>query len=101
MYVVNTSFMVDPACHGQWYALVTGRFIEMLRSEGFEKFLFTRVLSEEPCPHHTYSLQVDVEDIEQYQRFMNDIIGEYRSIASPLLGDGALYFTTLLKKIEL
>jgi len=93
--------MVDPTCHDKWYELLTQRLIPMMADEGFSKYLLTRVLHDDPSGHHTYSLQVDLEDIPAYQHFMENIIGEYAEIAPQLFGEAAMYFTTLLKKIEL
>ena len=100
MYVVNTSFMVNPECHDKWYELITGRLVPRMRGEGFADYLFTRVLAEDSCPHYTYSLQVDATDIPSYQRFTEEIMGEYAEAAGPMFGEGVLYFTSLLKKIE-
>lgn len=101
MYIVNTSFMVEPKAHGQWYVMFTERFIPMLRAEGFEDLVFTRVLSNSGDAHYTYSLQVSVADIPSYQRFMDQIMGEYSNIVLPAFGQNVLHFTSLLKRIPL
>lgn len=101
MYIVNASFMVEPAIHDRWYDLFTTKILIHLRAEGFEKVLFTRVLTDNGDPHYTYSLQVDVPDTGEYQRFMQDVMGEYSSIAGPLFGEQVLHFTSLLKKIPI
>lgn len=100
MYIVNTSFMIEPPVHGRWYEFFTEKFMPRLAIEGFEEFVFTRVLTDNRDPHYTYSLQVHVPDIASYQRFMQDMMGEYSSIVMPLFGEQALHFSTLLKKIE-
>lgn len=105
MYIVNTSFMVEPAVHGRWYDLFEHRFIPYLHSSGFGRapyrIVFTRVLTDTGDSHHTYSLQVEVPDTGEYQRFMQEVMGEYATIAGPLFGEKVLHFTTLLKPIDL
>ena len=105
MYIVNTSFMVEPVVHSRWYDLFEHRFIPYLRSSGFGtapyRIVFTRVLTDTGDSHHTYSLQVEVLDTGEYQRFMQEVMGEYATIARPLFGEKVLYFTTLLKPIDL
>lgn len=101
MYIINTSFMVEPKVHDQWYCMLTDKFIPMLRDEGFSNFTFTRVLTNNNDGHYTYSLQVNVADMPSYQRFMEQMIGQYTDIALPAFGENALHFSTLLKRIEL
>lgn len=101
MYIINTTYVIEPPIHGQWYDIFTTKYVPFLRSAGFEKMVMTRVLSEDKVSHYTYSLQVEVDDIATYQRFMSDAMGEYNQIATPLFGESALHFCTLLKKIDL
>lgn len=109
MYIINTTFIVEPPVHDRWYDLFTGKFMPFLREAGFgnddaqgqRRIVFTRVLTDNGDPHYTYSLQVEVPDTAEYQRFMQDVIGEYTSIAGPLFGEQVLHFTSLLKKIDL
>lgn len=105
MYIVNTTFIVEPAVHERWYDLFVRQFVPFLRAGGFgsdlTRMVFTRVLTDHGDPHYTYSLQVDVPDTAEYQRFMTEMIGEYASITGPLFGEQTLYFTSLLKKIVL
>ena len=93
--------MVNPEHHDKWYELITQRLIPMMRKEGFDKYLLTRVLAEDSCPHYTYSLQIDAQDISSYQQFMENIMGQYVEIADPMFGDDVLHFTSLLKKIAI
>ncbi len=99
-YIVNTSFMVDPPVHGRWYEFLLGQVIPHIVREGFAEPLFTRVLTDAAHGHYTYSLQVQVPDTAQYQRFVRDILGEYTRLAGELFEGGAVHFTSLLKKIE-
>lgn len=109
MYIVNTSFMVEPPVHERWYDLFANKFMPYLREAGFggddaqgqRKIVFTRVLTDNGDPHYTYSLQVEVSDTAEYRRFMQEVMGEYSSIAGPLFGEQALHFTSLLKKIDI
>lgn len=101
MYIINTSFMVEQKVHDQWYTMLTNKFMPLLRTEGFAELTLTRVLTNGNDGHHTYSLQVNVPDIPTYQRFMEQMIGQYTDIAMPAFGERALHFSTLLKRIEL
>lgn len=101
MYIINTSFMVEPKVHDRWYSMFTDRFIPMLGQEGFTEFTLTRVLTNSNDTHRTYSLQVNVPDIPTYQRFIEQMIGQYTDIASEAFGHQALHFSTLLKRIEI
>ena len=66
MYIVNTSFMVEPSVHDRWLKFVTEKYIPALRARGFGKVVFTRVLSVDAEDHFTYSLQVNADDMEAY-----------------------------------
>lgn len=104
MYIVNTTFIVESDVHGQWYDFFREKFLPYVHSAGFggseKREVFSRVLTDAGDPHYTYSLQVEVSDTGEYQRFMADVIGEYATIARPLFGEKALYFTSLLKPID-
>lgn len=101
MYIINTTFIVEPPVHGQWYDLFLQKFVPFVRGAGFDELVFTRVLADNGDAHYTYSLQVGVADLGDYQRFLQDVMGEYNAIAGPLFGEQALYFTSLLKRIEI
>ncbi len=101
MYIVNTTFVIEPQVHGQWYEFITAKFIPHLGVEGFEVLVFSRVLHEESTGHYTYSLQVNAPEMADYQKFVSDILSEYSSTATAMFGERALHFTTLLKRIEL
>lgn len=101
MYIINTSFIVEPVAHAQWYELFTNKFVPYLRSEGFDKLIFTRVLTDENNAHYTYSLQIDHSTVADYQRFMAVVMPEYTSIVLPYFGAKVLHYNSLLKKIEL
>lgn len=106
MYIVNTSFMVEPDIHERWYELFVRKFVPYLQEAGFgtgesQRFVFTRVLTDHGDPHYTYSLQIELPDTGEYQRFMQEAMGEYAAIAGPMFGEKALHFTSLLKKIAI
>ena len=44
MYIVNTSFMVEPSVHDRWLKFVTEKYIPALRARGFGKVVFTRAM---------------------------------------------------------
>ncbi|MFI3263088.1 MAG: DUF4286 family protein [Rikenellaceae bacterium] len=100
MYIINTSFMIEPAVHGQWYEFITKKFIPYLKSVGYEEIIFTKVLSENIEKHHTYSIQIPLETIPDYQKYVNEIFDEYISIAKPIFGANVVYVNTLMKKVQ-
>lgn len=101
MYIVNTSFIIEPEIHDRWYHFFITNIIPLLRGQGFNEPIFTRVLTDNSDGHHTYSLQVPVTDTAEYQRFVSQILGPYSEFAHPLFEQRALHFTSLLKRIEL
>ncbi len=100
MYIISTTFAVDPPVHGLWYKFVTEKFLPRLEEESGESPVFTRVLSQIPEDHYTYSVQCRCADIPFYHRFMSRIMADYMEIAEPMFGDKVVYFTTLLKRID-
>lgn len=100
MYIISTTFAVDPPVHGLWYKFVTEKFLPRLEEESGEKVVFTRVLSQTTEDHYTYSVQCRCRDIPFYHHFMSRIMADYMEIAEPMFGDNVLYFTTLLKRID-
>lgn len=101
MYIVNTSFMVEPEVHDKWFEFIAGKFIPRLQhDECIDDIVFTRVLSDQRDAHFTYSLQVHVQDISAYQYYVESLFDEYLQIAVPLFSVKVSYFTTLLKKIQ-
>ncbi|MCC8088181.1 MAG: DUF4286 family protein [Rikenellaceae bacterium] len=101
MYILNTSFMVEYDVHDLWLDMIRNRVVPYIRSKGFPDLTFTKVISNDNGGHHTYSLQVEMDDLAHYSLFMDDILAEYASICAPVFGEKALYFTSLLKKVEL
>lgn len=101
MYIINTSFIVEPPAHNQWYEFFTLKFIPYLRQTGFENLIFTRVLTDENNAHYTYSLQITESTITDYQRFSAEAMTEYSTVAAPWFAEKALHYTSLLKIIEI
>lgn len=100
MYLINTSFFVDPATQEEWLAVMHGSFIPSLRSEGYAIVAFSRVISMEAADHFTYSLLVEAADLEDYSRLTDDVFGHYQSTAGERFGEKVLTFSTLMKKIK-
>jgi len=101
MYILNTSFMAEHDVHELWLDMMKNRVMPYIASRGFPEPTFTKVISNEKQGHHTYSLQVNMDDLGQYNGFMEEILSEYASICGPTFGEKALYFTSLLKKVVL
>lgn len=100
MYIISTTFVVDPPVHASWYELVTGKLLPRLEDESGHPVVFTRLLHDTPEPHYTYSVQCRCCDMAFYHRFMNETMADYVEVAEPMFGDKVLYFTTLLKRID-
>lgn len=98
MYIVSTTFIVEPSVHGQWYEFFTKKFVPSLSARST---VLTRVLTDSGDAHYTYSLQVDAIDIADYQLFTTEDLDQCVEFCANLFGDKVLHFTTLLKKIEL
>ncbi|MEG0032981.1 MAG: DUF4286 family protein [Mucinivorans sp.] len=96
MYIVSTTFVVEPSVHGQWYEFFTTKYIPTLAAS---RVVFTRVLNETSDGHYTYSLQVEVPDIAQYQTYKSTQLAECLEFCASMFGEKVLHFTTLLKKI--
>ncbi len=101
MYIVNTTFVVAPETQQLWLDIIKDKYVPFLRERGYTSLVFSRVISAEAVDQFTYSLQTEVEDIPSYQALTGEIFEEYRRIADPLFGDKVLWFTTLMKKLEL
>ena len=100
MYIVNTSFMVDPAIHDRWLESLRKHYLPLLAAQGFDKITFTRVLPATAEEHFTYSLQVDVGDMPRYKRLVGELFEEFAATARDLFGDKLMWFNSLLKKVE-
>ena len=101
MYIVNTSFMVDPRVHDRWLDSIRGGYIPSLRLRGFGKTVFTRILSENAEDHFTYSLQIEMEDMALYSLFSGEVFPEYAGAMKKAFGDKVLWFNSLMKRVEI
>lgn len=100
MYLVNTSFAVEPCMRDRWLEIINEHYIPLLLEKGFVVVALSRVISVDAVDHFTYSLLVEVENMERYKELTDDVFGEYLAVADPLFGSRALWFTSLMKKIE-
>lgn len=100
MYLVNTTFAVEPRIHGQWLRIITENYVPLIESRGYRIVALSRVLSAEAVEHYTYSLLVEAEDIERYKELTGEIFAEYAAIAGPMFGSDVVWFTSLMKKME-
>jgi hypothetical protein len=100
MYIVNTSFFVDPDVQNAWLDILTGKFIPFLREEGCEVVSFTRVVSDAPADHFTYSLITGATNMERYGRYVEQLLPEYERLSQAMFGEKVMTMTTLMKKIE-
>lgn len=100
-YIVNTSFIVTPHIQDRWLESLREHYIPLLNTEGFGNITFSRVLTDRHEGHFTYSLQVETPDTALYQRIVKEFLPEYTATVQKLFGEELMYFTSLLKKIEL
>lgn len=100
MYIVNTSFFVEPEVHEIWLTIINSKYLPYLRKKGFEKIIFTKVISQEAEETLTYSLMVDIDDLKSYDKLTGEVFKYYKEIAIPMFGNRIPWFTTLLKKFD-
>lgn len=101
MYIVNTTFMVSAEAHDRWIAQFKEHYLPTLNAQGYTRQTFTRVLSAQVEDHHTYSLQIEVDDMKSYKELSEGIIADYIANVKMLFGEGVLCFVTLMKRVEL
>lgn len=100
MYIVNTSFFVDPGVQNAWLDILINKYLPFLRTEGCRIVSFCRVISTDPVDHYTYSLIVEAEDLTKYSLYVDELFPEYERLASIMFGEKVTTFTTLMKKID-
>ena len=100
MYIVNTTFVVEPEAQDQWLDIINSRYIPFLKENGYNVLALSRVISVEAVSHFTYSLLVEVPGLEEYRRLSGELFEEYVRIADPLFGTKVMWLTTLMKKLE-
>lgn len=101
MYIINTTFIVEGAEQDAWLNIIKSMYIPFIQKAGFNEIVFTRVISTEAVKQFTYSLQVGIKDIEHYNIFTQEVSVEYHAVADPLFGEKIVWFTSLMKKLEL
>ena len=93
--------MVEPKAHGQWYTLVTDNFLPLLKSQPlFKRVTFSRVLSDSVENHYIYSVLIEIDTMEGYELYQNELIQQYVDIAKPMFETKVTHFVTVMKNIE-
>ena len=100
MYIVNTTFVIEPQVLPQWLDLIKQRYIPFLGSCGFGKSTLTQIISVEAVDHFTYSLQVRVEDITAYKKLTEELFNEYITVADAMFRTKVVWFNSLMKIIQ-
>ena len=101
MYIFNISFMVEYAAHDRWLEMMKDKFLPFVRENGYNDLVFTRVISNDSPGEFTYSLQVHMDDMGQYNSFSERVMDEYMAIFPAVFGEKVLHFSTLLKKVDI
>lgn len=101
MYKINTSFVVDHIAHERWLDIIIHNYVPFLRQNGFESVTLSRIVSIDASDHFTYSLLIDIENMDQYKTLTTSIFEEYTKIAEPLFGTQVTWFTSLMKIIDI
>lgn len=100
MYRVNTTFVVESSAQNQWLHIITTQYLPLLKKSGLGTITLSRIISIEATDHFTYSLLVDIDNLEQYEQLTNELFDEYRAVAEPLFETKVMWFTTLMKIID-
>lgn len=101
MYTINTTFIVEPANHTQWYDFFTTKFIPHVKENLSENVSLHRLLSDQQDDHYTYSFQIATESLAILETLQNHVLTEYATTFAHMFQSDALFFTTVLKKIQL
>lgn len=99
MYIVNTSFIVDHAVHDRWFDFIKA-YLPALREQGYGEMVFTKAITNDPPGSATYSLQVPVEDMEQFGILTGQVLSECFESIKKMFGEDVLWFITLLKRVD-
>lgn len=100
MYIVNTTFVIDPAAHEPWLKLMREHYIPSLQQAGYLELTFTRLIREEAPGDFTYSLQAEASSLDDYRRISNELLSQYETIAREWFDNRVQWFTSLLKRVE-
>ncbi len=99
MYIVITTFSVDPRLHDKWLALMSDHFIPYLKQKCEGDVTFSKLLNND-TQSHTYSLQLKASSVSFFNEYTSVHFNEYLAIATELFGDAVLHFNSVLKVIE-
>ncbi len=100
-YIVNTTYIIMPSMHGQWYKFMMESFIPSIEKiDLYGKVRFTRLLSEQEEKHFTYSLQIDCYELRAYHNYIKVTLPEYVEFVSQLFDAEVTHFVSLLKMIK-
>ena len=101
MYTINTTFVVEPANHTQWYDFMTTQFITHIKEHHAENVSLHRLLSDQQVEHYTYSFQIKTDSLVILETLQNELLPEYATTFAHMFQADALFFTSVLKKIQL
>lgn len=102
MYIINATFVVSPAVHGNWYDFFVHKFLPALKSHCPDsELVFSRLLSQQKEQHFTYSLQIPVAEISDYTALSAGVLSEYGAFSAELFDAEVTHFISVLKRIEI
>lgn len=101
MYTINTTFVVEPSNHEQWYDFMLTKFIPHFKEHISENVGLYRLLSDQQVEHYTYSFQITTDSLLILETLNNEVLTEYATTFAHMFQSEALFFTTVLKKIQL
>ncbi len=101
MYILVTSFIVHHRVHDAWLESLRQNYLPVLREKGYDRLTLTRLMSDRPTEEFTYSLQVEVPDLEAYREVSEGMMYDYGTQLQQRFGEGVLFCTSLLKRVEL
>ncbi len=96
MYIYSITFVVIPSVDTQWREWFAGEVVGRLEDS---KLTLCRVLDQQHQGHFTYSLQIQLDDMQEYTT-IKELIDTAGEKSHAKFGENALHFTTLLKKIK-
>lgn len=95
MYILSVTFVVEPAAQSNFRVYLRDEIKPMV--DGYE-IKWCRVLSEKHEGHFTYSLQIELESLANYNMLKDSV---QSSLLKYNFGEMVLHFTTLLKQEEI
>ncbi len=94
MYILSITFVVEPYADSNWRVYFRDEVDPLIKDK---KTTLCRVLSEHHNGHFTYSLQVQLDDLTDYNTIKE---GVANSLLKMNFGESILHFSTLMKEIE-